>query len=50
MERYQIVEECSCSLQLLGEYDSREEAEEAAAILEECGIKVKIQGVQDEQN
>lgn len=48
MEKYQIIEECSCSLQPLGVYDSHEEAEEAAAILEECGIKVQINEVQDE--
>ena len=45
MERYQIIKECSCSLQFLGEYASREDAEQAAAILEECGIQVEIQKI-----
>lgn len=49
MQKYQVIEECSCSLKVLGEYDTFEEAEEAAALLEESGLKVKIQGVPDER-
>ncbi len=39
---YQIVEECSCQLKVLGSYQSWSEAEEAAAILEQCGIQTRI--------
>jgi len=48
MEKYQVVEECSCSLQLLGEYNSREDAEEAAAILESSGLRCKIRKTEKE--
>ena len=45
MKKYLVMEECNCSLTVLGEYTSLDEAEEAAAILEECGLKIEIKEV-----
>ena len=48
---YELVEACSCKLASLGAYESREEAEEAASIIESFGgVDVEIvKKVKDEE-
>lgn len=42
MDKYLIIEQCSCSTTPLGEYQNYDEAIEAAAELESMGLQVEI--------